>query len=1572
MNNLSSSERILAALTEARTKLEAVEQEKNERVAIIGMAGRFPGAQTVEQFWENIKNGVNSIQFLSDEELVSSGVSLDEINAQNYVKAYASFDNIEYFDAAFFGYSPREAELIDPQQRIFLECAWEALENAGYDPERYSGKVGVYGGSALNNYIINLYSNTALRKSVDSVQFVVSNVMGLMPTRVSYKLNLKGPSCGIQTGCSTSLVSVHIACQSLLKQECDIALAGGVTVNSARKSGYLYKEDGIASPDGYCRAFDANAKGTVFGNGVGIVVLKRLSKALEDGDQIYAVIRGSAINNDGSQKVGLTAPSVTGQAEVIATAIAKAGVEPETINYIETHGTGTALGDPIEISALTKVFGKSNKKYCAIGSVKSNIGHLDAAAGIVGLIKATLALKNQQIPPSLNFENPNPQINFADSAFYVNTQLSNWQKNGSPRRAGVSSFGMGGTNSHIILEEAPQVEISSNSRPWKLLLLSAKTPSALETATTQLATHLKQHSNLNLADVAYTLQTGRKHHEYRRMLVCKELKDAVETLETSENESQKLLTKFYQHSPQTIVFMFSGQGSQYINMALELYEKEPLFRQVIDECSELIKSHLEQDIRELIYSKQHPEKNLINETTYAQPALFIIEYALAKLWISWGVKPQAMIGHSIGEYVAATWAGVFSLEDALALVATRGKLMQTCPSGAMLSVSSTLEKIQSILPQELVIATINSPNLCVVSGSNTGIKTFEKVLNQQNITYRHLHTSHAFHSPLMEPILDEFQQIVTKINLNPPAIPVLSNVTGTWLTATEATQPEYWVQHLRKTVQFSEGIKQVLQKPNPLLLEVGPGRTLTIFAKQHQPDINALTSLRHPQDKQSDHAHILETLGQLWLSGIEVNWSAFYANERRQRVPLPTYPFERQYYWIEPQAETNNSQEKPQQPQKKSNLAEWFYVPSWKRSTLPKLSSNTERKCWLIFVDEMGLGEKIVQRLTSENQVVAEVRIGEKFVQLTETLFEINPENFDDYQHLIRVLKQNNFVPNEILHFWGSESAYHLSSSLEIDFESYQNKGFYSLLALVQAITQQNIDTPVKLTTVTNNIHDVLGTEPLNPAQVTQLGLCKVIPQEYPHITCKNIDVAVPTNSDLFTTVIDQVIAELQQNSTEPVVAYRDRYRWIPTFESVFVPEPSAKETRLIKNGVYLIAGDLVEGLGLVYAQYLTQELEAKLILVGRSTLPEKHQWEQWLISHGQQDNISQCIRKLQALETSGSEFLFFSADLADETKMQSIVTQADEKFGQINGVIHAGTMGDRSSCPIQDLDLEKCHYQFQMKVRGLITLAKIFEGRKLDFYLLQSSLSSIVGGVGFGAYTAANLFMDAFASQQNKTGSTPWISINWDACQFQEESSSQKTGSALIDLAITPNEVWQVSQRVLSQDIIYQRAVSPRDLHARIEQSIQLKTSENLETLHSNQTEHLSSNHARPHLKTSYTAPRNEIEKIVANAMENLLGIEKVGIYDNFFELGGHSLLAIQIISRLREEFQIDIPMREFLFESPTVAGIAKIIEENKSKQTDDPEIKKLLEEIENLSLEEVESMLSIQGNLQEDDDQT
>ncbi|MDF5715457.1 MAG: aminotransferase class III-fold pyridoxal phosphate-dependent enzyme [Rhizonema sp. NSF051] len=877
-----------------------------DEIAIVGMTGRFPGAKNIEQFWQNLRDGVESISFFSDEELLSSGIDPDRLRQPQYVKAGSVLEDIELFDASFFDFSPKEAQITDPQHRLFLECASEALEGAGYDSQTYTGRIGVYAGVSLSTYFLsNIYTNPKLIESVGSYRTSIGNSKDFLPTYVSYKLNLKGPSINVQTACSTSLVAVHLACQSLLNGESDIALAGGVSIQVPHKAGYRYQEGGIMSPDGHCRAFDAKAQGTISGNGVGIVVLKRLEDALADKDYIHAIIKGSAINNDGSLKVGYTAPSVDGQAKVIAEALAMARVEPETISYVETHGTGTVLGDPIEITALIQAFRPTNKNnFCAIGSLKTNIGHLDAAAGVAGLIKTVLALKHKQVPPSLHFQEPNPKIDFANSPFYVNSTLSEWNTNGTPRRAGVSSFGIGGTNAHVILEEAPApvAEHSISSRPWQLLVLCAKTASALKTATANLVQHFKQHPDFNLADVAYTQCVGRRAFDHRRIVVCQNLDDAVKVLEPPD--PQRVFTHYSEPCARQVAFMFPGQGAQYVDMGRELYETEPIFTEQIDYCCEKLKSYLGLDLRTLLYpdvEQKEAATQQLKQTYITQSAVFVIEYALAQLWMTWGIRPSAMIGHSIGEYVAACLAGVFSLEDALVLVATRGRLVQRLPLGTMMAVPLSEQEIEPLLSEKLGLAAINGPNLCVVSGVEEAVDDLQNRLTDQGVDCRRLHTSHAFHSQMMDSILKPFQEQVSKISLNFPKIPFVSNVTGTWITAVQATDPKYWARHLRQTVRFSEGIAELLQEPERILLEVGPGKTLSTLAnKQKASEQVVISSLRHPQNQQSDVAFLLNTLGRLWLEGINVDWSEFYAHEQRHRIPLPTYPFERKRYWIEP------------------------------------------------------------------------------------------------------------------------------------------------------------------------------------------------------------------------------------------------------------------------------------------------------------------------------------------------------------------------------------------------------------------------------------------------------------------------------------------------------------------------------------------------------------------------------------------------------------------------------------------------------------------------------------------------
>jgi len=873
-----------------------------EGIAIIGMAARFPGAQTIEAFWRNLCAGRESISFFSSEELAAAGVDPALARAPRYVPATGMLEDVDLFDAAFFGFAPREAELMDPQHRLLLECAWEALERAGHAASRYRGRIGVYAGAGMSEYLLCNILSGGPPDWMALYQIMIGSGASPLTTQISYKLNLRGPSVAINTACSTSLVAIHLACQSLLNVECDMALAGGVRVQVPQKAGHLYVEGHILSPDGHCRAFDERAQGVVGGSGVGLVVLKRLEDALADGDIIHAVIKGSAINNDGSAKIGYAAPSVDGQAAVISEAQAIADIKPGTFGYIEAHGTGTALGDPIEVAALNQVFTESGawrRDSCALGSVKTNIGHLDAAAGVAGLIKTTLALEHGKIPPSLHFERPNPRIDFEGGPFYVNASLSDWPASSEPRRAGVSSLGIGGTNAHVVLEEAPAAEPSGPSRSNHVVLLSAKTESALEAATGRLAEHLVSRPDQSLADVAYTLQVGREAFEHRQIMVCQDLDDAAAAL--GRRDPARLFRGQARERPR-VRFMFPGQGAQHVNMARELYESEPSFRADIGRCSALLAPLLGLSLADVLYPAAETSGDLLNETRIAQPALFTVEYALARLWMSWGVQPDAMIGHSIGEYVAACLSDVLSLEDALPLVAARGAMMQRLPRGAMLAVSLPEGEIAPLLGSDCAVAAYNAPSSSVISGPISAIDELSRSLGERGITCSRLRTSHAFHSKMMEPILGAFAEEVKKARRRAPRIPYISNLTGSFIEASDTTSVRYWAAQLREPVRFAEGIQRLLDDPGAILLEVGPGITLSTLARQHPAAKGRVvfSSLRNVKAERSDASLMLETLGRLWVEGVPVDWQGFHAPARRRRVVLPTYPFERKRFWIEP------------------------------------------------------------------------------------------------------------------------------------------------------------------------------------------------------------------------------------------------------------------------------------------------------------------------------------------------------------------------------------------------------------------------------------------------------------------------------------------------------------------------------------------------------------------------------------------------------------------------------------------------------------------------------------------------
>jgi non-ribosomal peptide synthase protein (TIGR01720 family) len=1512
-------------------------------IAIIGMAGRFPRARNLQEFWHNLRDGVESVDFFSDEELESSGVKAELLKNPNYVKAGTILEGPEMFDAAFFSFSPREADVMDPQQRFFLECAWEALESAGYDPKRYDGAVGVFAGTRMSSYLVNIYTNPELVNLVGSMRIMLANDKDHLPTWVSYKLNLKGPSVNVQTACSTSLVAAHLACQSLLNYQCDMALAGGVSIGGPGKSGYLYEEGGILSPDGHCRAFDAKSHGTVGGSGVGIVVLKRLEEALAEGDEIHAVIRGSAINNDGSLKIGYTAPSVKGQAEVIAMAQAIAGTEAETISYIETHGTGTKLGDPIEVAALTRAFRASTDRsgFCAIGSVKTNIGHADAAAGVAGLLKTVLALKHQQLPPSLHYERPNPDINFAGGPFYVNAKLSRWEANGTPRRAGVSSFGIGGTNAHMILEEAPPVGPNAASRPRQLLLLSARTSSALETTTANLLEHLEQRRGLNLADAAYTLQVGRGEFEYRRALVCSDTDDAIAALEA--REPRRVLSAAFDGRERGVVFMFSGQGAQYVNMGRELYEQEPAFRARIDECSDILKPVLGRDLRAALYAEADAAEaatRTLSQTWITQPALFVTEYALAKMWMEWGLKPEAMIGHSIGEYVAACLSGVLTLEHALKLVAARGRLMQSLPAGAMVSVVLAERDVSALLDDELSLAAVNGASRCVVSGTTAAVESFERRLAEREVSFRRLRTSHAFHSVMMEPVLEEFAEQVRSVKLNPPGLPYISNVTGRWITAADTTDPGYWVRHLRGTVRFADGLSELAQEPGRVWLEVGPGNTLATLAKQRaeKSDVSLILSTLDGQHHGgSDGESVLQTMGRLWLAGLSPDWPAFYAQERRRRISLPTYPFERERHWVA-MRESFDFGASEKSLERSPDVVDWLYVPSWERDAPlaaegRRAGTARQDSRWLIFVNGDDLGAQMVERLTQAGEAVVSVVVGEKFAKLGERAYAINPREVSNYERLLGELRERGESARQIVHLWSVAPPTHTPSEAAA-LDEVLDRGFYSLMHLAQALGEQLLSSAlgaeeaddVRITVVTDSAHEVTGDECLSPAQATVNGPVMVIPQEYPGLSCRAVDVVLAGRTAAQVGVlVNHVIREAASGATEKLIAYRGDHRWLQTFKALRPDEVAARPARLREGGVYLITGGL-GGVGLELAGYLAQTVRARLVLTGRTALPEREQWDEWLATHDEHDATSRKIDGIRALEHLGADVLALRADVTDPAEMRAAVERARAQFGEIQGVIHAAGTVDGGVIGAKRREVAAA--VLAPKVSGAIVLDRLFKDAPLDFLVLCSSMRSLTGGAGMVDYTAANSFLDAFARHRSRAQGAFTVSINWDgwrdvgmstAASGHQHAQLRTAGEGHSDEGMTAAEAVDAFSRILD-GTLPQVIVSTRNIDAVLEQNKKFTAANSLRAL-----EEASVSlpiHSRPHLNNPYVAPGNEIESTLAGIWQKLLGIEQVGVNDNFFELGGDSVVSIQLIAKANQAGLRLTPKQ--VFEHQTVAELA------------------------------------------------
>ncbi|MFC2141089.1 SDR family NAD(P)-dependent oxidoreductase [Acidobacteriota bacterium] len=1524
-------------------------------IAVIGMSCRFPGAKSVAEFWDNLTKGIDSISLFAAGELEESGIDPGIARDPRFVNAKGLIEDVEYFDAAFFGYSLEEAGIMDPQARVFHQCIWEALEDSGYDPYAYRGLIGLFSGAAP--HAVWDFISFPHEWGTPSKRFADSQLYDkdFMTTRIAYKLNLRGPILTVFTACSTALVAIHTACGSVLSGECDMALAGGVSVSFPLKMGYLYEEGMIFSTDGRHRSFDEKATGSVFGDGAGVVLLKRLEDAIGDRDTIHAVIKGSAVNNDGNRKLGYPAPSVEGQAEVIRSALQMAQIDPGVIGYIETHGSATYLGDVVEIEALSRVFhwaSRAKNKRFPLGSVKSNVGHLNTAAGMAGFIKTAAVLKHRLIPPQIHFETPNSKIDFENTPFYVNTCLQEWKDEGYPFRAGVSSFGIGGTNVHVILEEPPLRATSPGGREWKLLVLAAKTPASLEQASKNLSNFLEKNPEVDLADAAYTLAVGRAHFRCRRVLVCSTREQAIEILSAPDPGTTST------HDPQGqrpgVVFMFPGLGAQYEGMGEGLYRQERVFREEMDRCFALFQSIAGYDLREIIYPALNPapvggrveapgERGL-KRTEIAQPAVFIFEYALAKLLMDWGIVPTEVIGYSFGEYAAACISGVMTLEDALALAIWRGRLMarESISKGAMTSVPLPFNAVGFLPDPRLSITVDNGPS-CIVGGPAGLVETFEAEMKKKGILCVRVKVPHAAHSLEMAPLLAEFAAVLENIPLKEPRIPYVSSITGERAVPGELISHHYWETRLVECIRFGPGLNHLLKTPGTVFIEVGPGRDLCLLAKE-QPDYSPSTHFVNPvrseKEEYDDSYYLLKRVGLLWLNQVDIHWPRFYADEKRYRIPLPTTAFEGQYFAGDANCLKPGIQERWRNSvMSKKDAGVYWYVPLWKRSPLsptPDFFVGSNPGWVMVFMDELGIGDRIVALLMQQGIQVTRVQPGRSFRQLGENSFAVNPSEAKDYEALSRRLSETGQWPDTILHLWTltpEEGAEEMRFERE-EVEKNQVMGYYSLIALAQALGKQSPPSYVQVKVVSNNILDVTGGEVICAAKATILGPVMVIPDEYDHIRCCLIDIPLlDFGGKEEQELIERLVVEIKTVIREARVAFRHKHRWIQTYEKQDIPVPEDPFMGLKQRGVYLVTGGL-GGIGLKVAEFLAVQVKARLILTGRSDFPCFQEWDAWISRHGEEERTSSRILQIRRMEALGAEVIVESADVSDFSQMKKVVARAEERFGSINGVIHAAGVPDGAL--IFRRTREMSEDVFSPKISGVLVLEKLFRGASLDFIILFSSIASILGAPGQVAYVGANAFLDAFAScRVLKNGGTP-ISINWDRwrnlgiAKIAEAKHLELSGEEMPG-GLTVEEGIDGFRRVLASSLP-RLVVTPGDLKNTINFK-NLQLCQRFSGANYTDPLHLSPviqkrTRAAEGIDVSYKESRNDLERSLAEVMAKILGVEQIGLDDNFFDLNATSLQIIQATSMLKKSLKIDIPVIT-MFNYPTIATLVRFLEQ-------------------------------------------